>query len=187
MRSITTRPRRDASRTRQKILAAAQQAFAQMGYAQAGIRDIAAIAEVNSALLLRYFGSKAGLFEAALIEAMRSDEVFAGDRNRLGERLARLFLDRRLEIRPPAIIGLSLGDPEAREVAARVAEKHVITPLARWLGPPDAHARALQIFMLAMSFVAYSRQLPLISARRSCEKRVAAWLAKTLQQVVDAC
>jgi AcrR family transcriptional regulator len=177
--------RRNAPQTRLRILAAAQQAFSRTGYSQTGIRDIAAIADVNSALLLRYFGSKSALFEAALIDAMRLDEVFAGDRAQLGTRLMHAFLDRRLEIQPPALIGLSLGDPAARDIAARVTLERVIRPMARWLGPPDAHARSLEIFMLAMGFVAYSRQLPVISANRSSEKKVAGWFADTVQQIVD--
>jgi AcrR family transcriptional regulator len=177
--------RRNAPQTRLRILAAAQQTFSRNGYSQTGIRDIAKIAQVNSALVSRYFGSKAALFEAALIDAMRVDEVVAGDRARLGERLARAFLDPALEIRPPALIGLSLGDPEARDIAARVTQEHVIRPMARWLGPPDAHARALELFMLAMAFVAYSRQLPLISAHKGSEKKVATWFAESVQQIVD--
>ena len=180
----TPRPR-DATKTRQRILAAAQQAFSRSGYSEVGIRDIAAIAGVNSALLLRYFGSKSALFEAALIDAMRLDDVLAGDRARLGVRLMRLFLDRRLEIRPPALIGLSLGNPDARDIAARVTQAHVIQPVARWLGAPDGHARALEIFMLAMGFVAYSRQLPVISSNKTSQKKVATWFAQTVQQIVD--
>jgi AcrR family transcriptional regulator len=185
MNPAKTPRRRDATKTRQRILAAAQQAFSGSGYSQVGIRDIAAIADVNSALLLRYFGSKSALFEAALIDAMRLDDVLTGDRARLGVRLMHVFLDRRLEIRPPALIGLSLGDPDARDIAARVTQTHVIQPMARWLGPPDAHARSLEIFMLAMGFVAYSRQLPVISSNKASQKKVAAWFARTVQQIVD--
>ena len=72
MQSAKVRKPRNATRTRMKILAAAQQAFSDLGYAQAGIREIAAIAEVNSALLLRYYGSKAGLFFEAYKRAVSS-------------------------------------------------------------------------------------------------------------------
>jgi len=56
--------RRNAPKTKAKILAASQEAFAELGYSQAGIRDIAAIAGVSSTLLLRYFGSKPALFRS---------------------------------------------------------------------------------------------------------------------------
>src|SRR5271167_4329388 len=105
--------RRDAPRTKARILAAAQEAFSKLGYSQAGIRDIAAMAGVSSPMLLRYFGSKAGLFEAALTEAMRVENLFDRGRARFGERLIKLFLDVDLDIKPPSIIALSAGDSEA--------------------------------------------------------------------------
>ncbi len=179
------RKRRNAPKTKLKILAAAQKAFAEKGYSQAGIRDIAALANVSSALLLRYYGSKAALFEAALSDAMRSESVFDSGKERLGERLAAVFLDRNIDIKPPSIIGLSIADPDARDIALRVIEEQAVAPLARWLGPPDGHARALEIFLLAMSFVMYTRQLPLISAHKATEKKVAGWFAETLQRIVD--
>ena len=177
--------RRNAAQTKARILAAAQEAFAARGYPQTGIRDIATRAGVDSALLLRYFGSKAALFEAALIEAMRLDGVLDADRAQFGRRLAAVFVDRRVDIRPPSIVALSIGDAEARAIATRVIEERVVRPLARWLGPPDAQARALEIVMLAMGFVQFTRPLPLISASRTQERKVATWLADALQRIVD--
>lgn len=182
----TTPKRRNAPQTKAKILAAAQQAFAEHGYSQCGIRDIAAIADVSSTLLLRYYGSKAALFEAALIAAMpMADLLIEGQREHFGETLAALFMDTRLEIRPPAIIALSIGDAEARAIATRVTESHIIAPLAKWLGAPDAEVRALEIVMMSMSFVQFSRQLPLIPARRGAGRKLARWFAETVQAIVD--
>jgi AcrR family transcriptional regulator len=182
-----TRPprRRNAGKTKADILAAAQRAFAEQGYAQAGMRDIAALAGVSAPLLLRYYGSKAALFEAALIEAMRLDGVLEAGRKDFGARLAALFLDRRIDIRPPSIIALAAAHDEARQIAARVTGEHVVEPLARWLGPPDGRARALEIVMLAMGFVLFTRQLPLISAHRGQERKVAQWLGEKMQEIVD--
>lgn len=166
-------------------MAAAQRSFADKGYVQTGIREIAAAADVNSALVARYFGSKAGLFEAALIDAMRMEAVFDGDRAAIGARLAAFFVDRTAPIAAPSLVMLSTGDAEAREIATRMLEEHVVHPLAAWLGPPDAYPRALEMVMLAMGFVLFTRQLPLISASKSHEKKVAASLARSLQRIVD--
>src|ERR1022692_1775217 len=95
--NIQPKPR-NAPKTRAKILAAAQKCFSEHGYAQTGIRDIGAIADVSSTMLLRYFGSKAGLFEAALIDAMRMEELLNLQREGFGEHLAKLFLNNELEI-----------------------------------------------------------------------------------------
>jgi len=178
--------RRDAERTKATILEAAQRLFAEHGYPQTGIRDIAQVASTSSTLVLRYFGSKAGLFEAALRASMPLDHVtLDADRSRLGEKLAALFMTRELEIRPPSIVALATGDAEARAIATRVLQEEIIAPMARWLGPPEPQARALEILILAMGFVLFTRQFPVIGTSKAQEKKVAAWLAESIQEIVD--
>ncbi len=179
--SIEATRQRDAPRTKAKILAAAQQAFAELGYARAGIREIAAIADVSSTLLLRYYGSKAGLFEAALIEAMPLDGLFAAPRANFGAHVAAMLSREELDIKPPPIIAMAVGDEEAREIAARVTLEYSIEPLAKWLGGRDAKARAVRISMLAISFVMFTRQIPLSAIDRKQTK----WLADSLQAIVN--
>ena len=52
--------------TREDILAAARRAFAARGYEATSLRSIAKQVHVDPALLVHYFGSKDGLFLAAL-------------------------------------------------------------------------------------------------------------------------
>ena len=62
---MTDEPRRrDATATRQALLDAATELFAERGYDRTTVRDIATLAGVNQALLFRYFGSKEALFAA---------------------------------------------------------------------------------------------------------------------------
>ena len=56
-----------AIETRNKILAAAVSVFAAKGLNGATVDDIAAAAGVNKQRLYAYFGSKQGLFDAALL------------------------------------------------------------------------------------------------------------------------
>jgi TetR/AcrR family transcriptional regulator len=56
------------SSTRQRILQAAVEEFARGGFAAARIGSIARAARVNTQLIYYYFGSKAGLHEAAIAE-----------------------------------------------------------------------------------------------------------------------
>jgi AcrR family transcriptional regulator len=177
--------RRNAPKTKAAILTAAQEAFAVLGYARAGIRDIGAIADVSSTLLLRYFGSKAGLFEAALVDSLRLEGLFALGKERFGERLIALFQDVELDIKQPSIIALSIGDGESREIATRVTEERVLKPLAKWLGPPDGRTRALQIIMLGMGFVLFTRLIPLMPATKGIDRKLARWFAQTIQAIVD--
>jgi AcrR family transcriptional regulator len=50
----------------ERILTAARTAFATRGYAGTTLRDVAAVASVDRALVTYYFASKAGLLEAAI-------------------------------------------------------------------------------------------------------------------------
>lgn len=63
--------KRDAAATRQRILRAAQHCFAEMGFFGARIDDIARRARVNRNMLYIYYGNKAGLYEAVLLETYR--------------------------------------------------------------------------------------------------------------------
>ena len=56
-----------ADRTRAAILGAARDCFAETGYDGTGLRAIAGRAGANVALIQRYFGSKEGLFLAAIL------------------------------------------------------------------------------------------------------------------------
>lgn len=177
--------RRNAPATKAKILAAAQKAFSEIGYSQAGIRAIAEIADVSSPMLLRYYGSKAALYEAALIDAMPVSALFSAGKEGFGERMAAAFMNPALNILPPSIVSLSTGNADARDITTRVMNEYVVTPLAKWLGAPDAKERAAQITMLAMGFVLYTRQIPLLGNNRNSNRKMAKWLAQSIQSIVD--
>ena len=174
------RRRRNATQTRARILAAAQDAFAERGYASVGIREIAGVAGVASSLLMRYFGSKAALYEEALVDALYHRGLFIQDKEGFGGTMARLMVSES----DTAVIGmvvLAAGDPEARAITQRVAQQHIIEGLATWLGPPDAHARAVAMLSLMTGFSIYMHQL---NAKPAPPKLVQ-WLAGTLQDLVD--
>jgi AcrR family transcriptional regulator len=82
--------------TRESILAAARNAFADKGYDGASIRTIATSAGVDPALVHHYFGTKDKLFLAAMNLPIDPGELIAnavdGARARVGERLVRMFL-----------------------------------------------------------------------------------------------
>src|ERR1700704_3725161 len=89
--------RRDAAATRSAILEAATRRFACQGYQHAGVREIAADAGVDAAMVNRYFGSKEGLF-AEVIERAFNIRYLEGDRASLAERLARRMVYGREDI-----------------------------------------------------------------------------------------
>ena len=55
-----------SERTRRAILRAARAMFAAREYEGTTIRPVAAVADVDASMVMRYFGSKAGLFTAAV-------------------------------------------------------------------------------------------------------------------------
>jgi AcrR family transcriptional regulator len=181
----TSSGKRNAQATKARLLEAAQRAFSETGYSQTGIRQIAETAGTSSTMLLRYYGSKADLFEAALTAAMPVESVLSHPRDRFGISLAEALLDPGNEIRPPLMIALASGDREAAEIAARVMEARSIMPLAQWLGGTDGRARALQIAMLATGLVSYLRQLPLPKLRDTDQDAITDWFASTVQTIVD--
>src|SRR6266568_1912295 len=69
--SVAGRRRRDAVATRRALLESARGRFTRLGYDRTTLRDVAADAGVNIALIKRYFDSKEGLFKAALASAPR--------------------------------------------------------------------------------------------------------------------
>jgi AcrR family transcriptional regulator len=62
------RTRRSPQEVRELLLSAARTTFAARGYARSSTRDIADAAGVSEALLFRHFGTKANLFELAILD-----------------------------------------------------------------------------------------------------------------------
>lgn len=80
--------------TRSAILSAARHRFAVDGYDRATIRAIAAEAGIDPSMVMRYYGSKEGLFAAAVDVDLRLPEIAELPRERIGELLVRHFVDR---------------------------------------------------------------------------------------------
>jgi AcrR family transcriptional regulator len=84
------------SSTRSEILVSARTLFASRGYHGTTVRDIAADAGVNAALVHHYFGSKEQVFVAAMNLPLNPADLISrlrdgGPRAELGERVVRLF------------------------------------------------------------------------------------------------
>lgn len=80
--------------TRRAILDAARAAFAARGFEQATIRAVAAEAGVDPSMVMRYFGSKAGLFTAAVTMDLHIPDLRSVAIEDRGEQLTRVFVSR---------------------------------------------------------------------------------------------
>lgn len=188
MTAATTLPAtraRDAARTREAILRAGQKLFAETGYATTGVREIAAEAGVNSALVRRYFGSKEGLLRAALKDVLRIDPLIEGDRAAFGVRTVALLMQADSIANPVAIMMLSMADRDARDLCCALIHEDVILPLAAWLGGDNALDRAAQLNALWTGFITARTLLPL---RQLGDRTVAPtlrWLEQLTQAIAD--
>jgi AcrR family transcriptional regulator len=163
---VQTHPkrRRDAAATRTAILEAATRRFAFEGYQSSGVREIAADAGVNAAMVNRYFGSKEGLFGEVVERALNIRDLVDGDRATLAERLARVVVYGREDIagdrRIPLLLLLrSATEPRAAELIRPSLDRNVLTPLAEHLGGPDAKVRAAIVIAQCTGFSILNQML----------------------------
>jgi AcrR family transcriptional regulator len=177
-------------RNREAIRLAALEQFTKHGYDRATIRDVAAAAGVDPALVLHYFGSKDRLLVAALEFPVNPREVvpeiLAGGVEGLGERLLRRILHVWTSDRGGGtMVGLirsSASHDEAARMMREFFTREVIGQVAKSLDMPQPGLRAAlvasQLIGLAMArFVV--RFEPMANA--SVEELVA-WYAPTLQR-----
>lgn len=139
--------KRDAEATAARILAAAQAVFQDKGYERATTREIAERAGINLALISRYFGSKRGLFEEAVLPHLTLTRFLDGSLDDLGARLANSYAAPEMKEGFDAFVVLlkSISSPEAAPLLIRALEDQAEKPLARALGGPDVQARTTLI------------------------------------------
>ena len=176
---------RDAARTRENILKAAQILFARKGYTTVGVREVAAEAGVNATLIRRYFGSKEGLFRSAVEDFLQVEPFTDGPRAEFGERAVALL--KYGEEIPSALAMMmhATADPEARALCSALMHSHIDQPLADWLGGDNAVARATQINLLWIGYMAARQVLPLPALTGAVVDDTRRWLAVTIQALVD--
>jgi AcrR family transcriptional regulator len=178
-----------AGGTRETILAAARSHFAEAGYEGATIRGIASGAGVDPALVLHYYGSKDGVFQAAVQFPIDPAEfiprLLEPGLDGLGERLTRFFVEtwdsptgRPLLALVRSIVvnegaAALMRDFVSREVLGRVAR-------ALELDRPQLRASLVASQLVGVAILRYVvRVEPLASASAA---EVSAWLGPTLQR-----
>jgi AcrR family transcriptional regulator len=82
-----------SERTRAAILKAAQELFAEFGYDRTTVRDVAARASIDAALVMRYFGSKDELFARATVVDLKLPDLTRITPPQFGDALIRHFLE----------------------------------------------------------------------------------------------
>jgi AcrR family transcriptional regulator len=156
-------PRAGGADTRQAVLDAARARFGAHGYDGTKLRDVAADAGVDVALVSYFFGSKDGLFAAAMSMTVNPaeliDELMRDGADGVGERLVRLLLgiwDDPASGSPMiALVRSAATNERAAELLRGFVERELLGRIASAIDAPHPELRATlagsQIVGLAMA------------------------------------
>ncbi|WP_208604660.1 TetR family transcriptional regulator [Mesorhizobium qingshengii] len=164
-RSQAQRPLRSQP-NRDRILAAARHVFAIHGYDRATIRLVAAEARTAPSMVIRYFGSKDGLFAVAVQFELRLPDLTRLPKDDLGAHLTRHFLTR-WEQAPSggelgALLRAAVSSEEARQRLIEIFQGQLQVAVAAISSPEDADRRAALIAsqFLGLALTRYVLALP---------------------------
>jgi AcrR family transcriptional regulator len=158
-------PRRSDA-TRAAILDAARRRFAADGFRRATIRSIAADADIDPSMVMRYYGSKDGLFAAAVDVELDLPDLAEADPGTVGELLTRQFLV--LWEQPPTdeilltLLRSAVADDAVVEKIRQVFAGQVTPAVLRFGDPADAARRAGLVVsqLLGLALTRYVLRLP---------------------------
>jgi AcrR family transcriptional regulator len=163
--------------TRSAIITEARRQFGEHGFGSTTLRSIAAAVDVDPRLVLHYFGSKQGLFEAA-VELPIDPElvvrtVLLADDGDLGTRAAEFIFSvldepvRRLAF--TSLLRAAVADPEAARLVRDILSTRILLPIARAVASDQPELRAAlmasQVVGLAVALYVIGFP-PLVSAPR---------------------
>ncbi len=167
MKTSVARGRRSGeSNAKDLIRDAARRRFLADGYHDATMRSIAADAGVDVALVAYYFGSKRGLFTAAMsLKINPAELVHAALQAELHTLPTRMLRDMLTAWDDPSnraplleTMTAATSDPQLRQLAAEAVEREIVIPIAERIGGNDANRRAAA-FCAQMSGILFSRYL----------------------------
>jgi AcrR family transcriptional regulator len=178
-----TRTRRSEA-TRAGILAAARERFAADGYERATIRAIAADADIDPAMVMRYYGSKERLFAAAAQFELRLPDPRSMPRDELGARMVTHFVERwEADDVLTALLRAGVTNESAAERLRSVFASQVAPAVAAVVAdtaqvPVRSGLVASQILGLALT--RYVLKLPPVATMTRDE--IVSWVGPTLQR-----
>ncbi|MFM8819500.1 MAG: TetR family transcriptional regulator [Phenylobacterium sp.] len=149
--------RRDAAATRATILEAAKTAFAVTGYDRTSLRDIAALAGSDVALIPRYFGGKEGLFTEALKATIAPDRLRDWDRRRFSRDVAEMMAGA-ADIADPRtrtfqFLLQAATSPTTAPLLGRAVQERFLAPIRDWLGEAAGQEQARVLAAVYIGFL----------------------------------
>ena len=182
-------PRRSDA-TRAAILDAARRRFAADGFQKATIRAIAADADIDPSMVMRYYGNKDGLFAAAVDVDLGLADLGDIEPDRLGETLLRHAI--RVWEQPPAseilltLLRSSITDDRAIAKLREIFAGQVMPAVLRTGDPEDAPRRAglMATQVLGIALTRYILKLPPVVAMTP--DQLVAYIGPTLQRYLTS-
>ncbi|MET7699352.1 TetR family transcriptional regulator [Streptomyces sp. NPDC005485] len=180
-------PRRSDA-TRNAILTAARERFAAEGYERATIRAIAKDAGIDPSMVMRYYGSKEGLFATVLDADLRMPQPDGLDPSEVGRVLVGHFLDLWEENDVlTVLLRVGVTHPAGAQRMQGVFRDQILPVALRCCPDPEqAPVRAALVAsqMLGMALTRYVLRFE--SAGALHREEVVAWLAPTVQRYLTA-
>jgi AcrR family transcriptional regulator len=177
--------RRSSAETKSVILAAARQLFAESGYERATIRAIAADANIDPAMVMRYFGNKEQLFAAVADFDLELPDFPDLDHDEVGARIVAYFMDR--WERDEALVVLLRSATTNPEAAQRMRETFAgqLLPVIAKVKPdaPERRAGLIATQVLGLALCRYVLRLPPVVAMS--HEEVVSSLGPTVQRYLD--
>ncbi|MDU0299079.1 MULTISPECIES: TetR family transcriptional regulator [unclassified Streptomyces] len=136
--------------TRDSIHSAAAELFQARGFSRTTVRQIAAAADTDPALVIRHFKSKEQLFLETMHLTLDDEPLLDVDQEQLGQRLVELLVDLNGSARGVFLALVHGGNEPHIHDRLRDTHEHLfVAPLRRRLSGPDADVRARMAAALA--------------------------------------
>jgi AcrR family transcriptional regulator len=165
---------RSGEQSKQRILEAARALFREHGYDGTTVRAVAAEAGVDPAMVFYFFGTKQGLFAAAVEMSAQLppaiEAIFTGGLDGIGERIIRTLLANmdKSDRTPLAMLTRSAPTHDQSETLLReFIDREITGRLTSMLGTPDAALRAgmVNVQLLGLTVARYIVRIePIASA-----------------------
>lgn len=188
LQNVVMPPRKieKSDRTRGAIERAARRLFAEHGYERTTIRQIASEAGFDASLVIRYFGSKDGLFATVAEPDLRLPDLTAVKPQKIGEVLVGHFLDVwEGGSGMPVLLRSAASNEAAAERLKQMFARQVGPAVAKAGSPGKAPIRAGLIAsqLLGLAMTRYILRLPPVVAmdREFLVREVGA----TIQRYID--
>ena len=183
-------PLKKSDRTRAAILESARALFAERGYEGTTVRDVAAAAAIDPALVIRYFGNKEELFVRATQFELQLPDVSALQGGHEGEGLVRHFFE--IWERGPSATGMTIllrsavTNEAAAEKMREMFRQQVLPTVARNGSRSTAQLRAGLIAsqLLGLALCRYVLKIPGIAT--ATPEELVLFLGPTIQGYLSA-